>query len=269
MISPISLIASRLVLISTVFVRKRVPVTRSQSQYLKNHMRRMAKLLLIAFFILVVVAQAYSCSWATGYFHQVTRLRGTVVGAKIGPLQYVRWLRQSFVKSGAKLTVYEYHWPIRSRSDMPVIKAIEADSRGSFDFGTLPSGHYTLIVDDHRWGHSDWFDFETAKLPKETSSVTIDISPHFPDCKGGHEFLTKSYYLVDKSAISLTDAYDFSDAGLVKSGLGGEHTDSNQRLMYTWAWASPQKWRAPEALAASEFHLRTLSLSSLHWIMNQ
>jgi hypothetical protein len=28
--------------------------------------------------------------------------------------------------------------------------------------------------------------------------------------------------------------------GLVKSGFDGEHTSSNQRLMYTWAWASPQ-----------------------------
>ena len=75
---------------------------------------------------------------------------------------------------------------------MPLIKAVEADSQGSFDFGALPSGHYTLIVDDDRWGHSDWFDFEITNLPKATLSVTIDISPHLPDCKAGHEFLAKS-----------------------------------------------------------------------------
>jgi len=26
----------------------------------------------------------------------------------------------------------------------------------------------------------------------------------------------------------------------VKSGFAGVHTESNHRLMYTWAWASPQ-----------------------------
>ena len=75
---------------------------------------------------------------------------------------------------------------------MPLIKAIEADSRGGFDFGTLPSGHYTLIVDDNRWAHSDRFDFEITNLSKATLSVIIDISPHFPDCKRGHEFVVKS-----------------------------------------------------------------------------
>src|SRR6201999_1948314 len=29
-------------------------------------------------------------------------------------------------------------------------------------------------------------------------------------------------------------------AHYLKVGFGGEHTDSNQRLMYTWACASPQ-----------------------------
>jgi len=51
----------------------------------------------------------------------------------------------------------------------------------------------------------------------------------------------------------------FADEDLVKSGFGGEHTESNHRLMYTCAWASPQKWRAPGAFAVSEFHLRTVS----------
>jgi hypothetical protein len=100
-------------------------------------MRSLPRLLLVAALIPFVVAQAYPCSWAKGYFYQVTRLRGKVVGAKLGPLQYARWLRQSFARSGAKLTVYEYRWPIHSRSDMPLIKATQADSHGSFDFGRL------------------------------------------------------------------------------------------------------------------------------------
>ena len=155
-------------------------------------MRSLARLLPVTALILLLAAQAYPCNWAKGYFYQVTRLRGKVVGAKMGPLQYARWLRQSFVRSGAKLTVYEYRWPIHSRSDMSLVKATQADSRGSFDFGVLQPGHYTLIVDDEGWGHSDWFDFEVTRLPQETVFVTVDISPHFPDCKGGHELLVKS-----------------------------------------------------------------------------
>jgi hypothetical protein len=75
---------------------------------------------------------------------------------------------------------------------MPLVRTTEADSHGRFDFGVLPPGHYTLIVDDVVWGHSDWFDFEVATLPRETVSVIVDISPHFPDCKGGHELIVKS-----------------------------------------------------------------------------
>jgi len=142
--------------------------------------------------MLFVASQAYPCEWARGYFYQVTRLQGKVVGAKMGPLQYVRWLRQSFVRSGAKLTVYGYRWPIYSRADMPLIKATQADSHGSFDFGLLQPGHYTLIVDNATWGYSDWFDFEITSSARETTSVTVDISPHFPDCQGGHELIVQT-----------------------------------------------------------------------------
>jgi hypothetical protein len=41
--------------------------------------------------------------------------------------------------------------------------------------------------------------------------------------------------------------YDFADGDAIKSGLGGEHIDSNHRLIYIWACASPQKWRAAGA----------------------
>lgn len=50
----------------------------------------------------------------------------------------------------------------------------------------------------------------------------------------------------------------------MKSGFEGEQAESNHRLMYTWAWPSPQKWRASAALAASTFHLRTVSSEFPH-----
>jgi hypothetical protein len=50
--------------------------------------RILPKLLLVAALMLLVVSQAYPCEWAKGYFYQVTQLRGKVVGAKLGPLQY-------------------------------------------------------------------------------------------------------------------------------------------------------------------------------------
>jgi hypothetical protein len=148
--------------------------------------------LLVALVILTIAVPARPCSWAKGYFYQITQLRGRVVGAKIGPLQYARWLRQSFVRRKVKLTLYEYRWPIRARDDMPLVKATETDAHGNFDFGVLKQGHYTLIADDEGWRHSDWFDVEIRSLSRETASVTIEISPHFPDCKGGHEFIVNT-----------------------------------------------------------------------------
>ena len=66
------------------------------------------------------------------------------------------------------------------------MKRVETDDRGSFDFGPLKLGHYTLRIDD-----KDLFDVEIKDLPQKTESVTIDISPISPDCTGGHEFLVK------------------------------------------------------------------------------
>ena len=51
--------------------------------------------------------------------------------------------------------------------------------------------------------------------------------------------------------------------------LGGEQIDSNQRLIYTWACASPQKWRAVGLFAAAVSHLMTASFSFPHSITNQ
>jgi hypothetical protein len=96
------------------------------------------------------------------------------------------------VRKNAKLTLYEYRWPISARTDMPVVRSVDTDSNGHFDFGSLPPAHYALVVDDRNWGSSNWFDVEVKSTPTPTESVTVDVSPHFPDCKGGHEFIVKT-----------------------------------------------------------------------------
>jgi hypothetical protein len=69
----------------------------------------------------------------------------------------------------------------------PVIRTVETDSEGRFDFGPLGTGHYTLVIDGE-----DLFDVELKKLPQVTESVTIDVSPVLPDCTGGHEFIVRA-----------------------------------------------------------------------------
>src|SRR3974390_2058993 len=146
---------------------------------------------LLCLFVLIVSTQANPCSWAEGYFYQVSALRGNVVGAKIGPLQYSRRLRQSFARKNATLTLYQYRRPIKQREEMPLVRATKTDADGRFDFGEVAPGHYTLIVDDGDLGTSNWFDVE-VKQQRRTVAVTIDVSPNFPDCKGGHEFIART-----------------------------------------------------------------------------
>jgi len=155
-------------------------------------MLRVKTALAIISLLLLTASQAHTCSWARGYFYQVTALKGQVVGTNIVLLQSARWLRQSFARKHAKLTLYEYRWPISALSDMPLIKTVEADTHGKFDFGPLKTGHYVLIVNEEKWGGSDWFDVEVKDLPRMTESVIIDVSPNFPDCTGGHELIVKS-----------------------------------------------------------------------------
>lgn len=153
------------------------------------------KVRLIALAVLFIAEQAHSCSWATGYFHQVTRLRGAVVGMGnywplLGYKAYPSWLRHRVRRDDAILRLYEYSWPtdLRQRSALATVRA---GKHGAFDFGTLREGHYTLVID---WAakYSDQFDVEIKRLPAETSSVLIDVSPVDPDCTGGHEFISYS-----------------------------------------------------------------------------
>ncbi len=131
-----------------------------------------------------------ACSLATGYFHQVTAIRGRVVGANLGPLQF-RWLRQSFDVSDATLTLYEYRSPARI-ADFKTIGVVKAGSHGNFDFGAVPKGHYSLVVNvknSDRMG--GWFDIEVTDAVKPTGRITVDVSPIAPHCTDGHEFIEK------------------------------------------------------------------------------
>ena len=141
------------------------------------------------FALLAVVRTAYPCSFPIGYFYQVTRLRGTVVGVNRGDLRHsFRWARQRVIRPDVKLTLYEYRWPVKTLDELPVVKVVKTDRSGRFDFGTLSRGHYRLHISDP-WGFGSPFDIEIVSQPKPINIEMIDISPVYPDCKSGHEFV--------------------------------------------------------------------------------
>ena len=141
--------------------------------------------------LLSIVPAAYPCSWAIGYFYQVTRLQGKVVGVKDGDFRHrIRSLRQQVTVDHAKLKLYAYPYPRQDGLQDHLVKQVEADNLGHFDFGALSPGNYTLTIVSP-WGE-DRFDVEVVNLKKPTASVTIDVSPNYPDCTGGHEFLSVS-----------------------------------------------------------------------------
>jgi hypothetical protein len=148
---------------------------------------RLGVALTIASLVLLSVSNTRACEFVEGYFYQVTSLKGQVVGTTFRGLP--RWLRQSFTRKGVKVTLYEYRRPSR-RTGQPLVKTVETDSAGKFDFGSLKTGHYELVVGDV-WS-LETFDVEVTPLPRATESVTIDASPFYPDCTGGHEFIIKS-----------------------------------------------------------------------------
>ena len=132
---------------------------------------------------------AFGCSLGSGYFYQMTQLKGRVVGKTLGPLQYFRFLRQSFSVPNAQLTLYEFKQR-EDRQNLNELATVKADRDGQFDFGGVPTGHYTLAVDSDKY--SQWFDVEITPAVKQTESVLIDVSPYFPDCEGGHELIVRS-----------------------------------------------------------------------------
>jgi|SRR5579871_792709 len=146
----------------------------------------------VASSLLLSVVPTYGCSWVPGYFYQVTALKGQVVGSEVArnfALSLPQWFRQSFVRKHAKLSLHEYRWP-SSLKDMPLVKVVETDADGRFDFGPVKVGHYTLAIDDGKL--FDEFDVEVKEQSKVTASVIIDVTSIKPDCSGGHEFIVKS-----------------------------------------------------------------------------
>jgi len=134
------------------------------------------------------LAGACSLTPINGYFHQVTAVRGRVVGKSLGPFQF-RWLRQSFAAEHARLALYEYRLPA-TIEDLQLIAAVTTDAHGNFDFGQIPNGHYVLTVKAENPSlMGGFFEIEITDKVQATRSITIDMSPIHPDCTGGHEFL--------------------------------------------------------------------------------
>ena len=151
-------------------------------------MRRSRRILLI---FAILSGWCWACTLAHGYFHQVTAIRGRVVGKDLGPFGF-RWLRQSFGIHDASLTLFEYGGA--RFEELKKVAEVKTDDHGDFDFGPIPKGHYFLNVvvkDSDSLG--GLFDVEITDSVRTTKSVMIDVSPIHPDCTGGHEFVeTKS-----------------------------------------------------------------------------
>ena len=132
---------------------------------------------------------ALACSLAP-VFHQVTILRGRVVGKNLGLFQF-KWLRQSFSVADANLTLYDYRETAKF-SDLKQVAAVRADAHGRFDFGKLAIGRYVLhVASKGSNALDDWFEVEITDVVKQTDSILIDISPIHPDCSGGHQFIER------------------------------------------------------------------------------
>jgi hypothetical protein len=148
------------------------------------------KSLVIIFSLWVALTRPVHACEFVDYFHQVTAIRGHVVGRSLGPLQF-RWLRQSFRVTNATLTLYEYRSPAKI-ADLKRIVVVKTDAGGDFDFGKVEIGHYYLHVGAKDSGSmEDWFEVEVTDKVRPTEAILIDISPIHPDCTGGHEFIEK------------------------------------------------------------------------------
>lgn len=183
----------------------------------------------------------------------MSALRGDVVGAKIGPLQYSRRLRQLFTRKNATLTLYQYRRPLKDGEEMPLVKTTKTDADGRFDFDEVAPGHYTLVVDDGGLGSSDWFDVEVKQPVKETATITIDVSPNFPDCKGGHEFIVRTLE-TDMPASAATSVPLFLFALALYAGVPA---------LMVWGWVRwfrrTQERTVPVVLSLIGFTLATTS----------
>ena len=153
-------------------------------------MKEVTRNLAIFLFAVIVSTLAGACSLSVvhGYFHQVTSIRGRVVGKSLGPFQF-EWIRQSFAVGNANLALYEYRWPAKIE-ELNLISSVTTDTHGNFDFGSIAKGHYVLVI---RVKNPDLMgavlEVEVTDEVKATDSILIDVSPLKPDCSGGHEFI--------------------------------------------------------------------------------
>jgi hypothetical protein len=91
-----------------------------------------------------------------------------------------------FSVSGAELTLFDYNQPFRWDKKPPAVALTRTTSAGEFEFGNVKEGHYRLeIRGETMYG---LFDVEITTQAPTTKSIVIEVSPIFPDCKGGHEF---------------------------------------------------------------------------------
>ena len=160
---------------------------------LRTHERTSVFRIISWFAAIVVLARLVTaCTLAPrpGYFHQVTCIRGRVVGRSLGPLQF-GWLRRSFSVSNATLTLYEYPWSATiGDSKLKPITNVKTNSKGAFDFGAVPEGHYQLGVSvEGSDSLGGWFPVEVTNKVGRTKEIILDVSPIHPDCKGGEEFI--------------------------------------------------------------------------------
>ena len=150
-------------------------------------MRRVTPFRRVVLILAILSALSQACSLAPGYFHQVTAIRGRVVGKSLGLLGFT-WLRRSFKVTNATLDLYEYE--SAPFDQLRKVASVRTDAHGSFDFGTVPKGHYYLnIAVDGSDRLGGLFEVEVTDVVKPTQSVVIDVSPIHPDCAGGHEFI--------------------------------------------------------------------------------
>lgn len=145
----------------------------------------------IVFILTLGVSRILACEWAIGYFYQVTNLRGTVVGSNFPVFHSFRWYRQSVVRPNTKLMLYEYCWPCDMLGHASV-KTVITDAHGKFDFGSVKPSHYYLKIDDGTGLLSALFQVEVRGTQNPKQSEIIDISPVYPDCTGGHEFIVRA-----------------------------------------------------------------------------
>lgn len=159
----------------------------------KDEMRRLIAIPAAAIVLMLAAVDSnlLGCTWAIDYFYQVTNLKGTVVGSNFPVLHSFRWYRQSVVRPKSKLSLYDFCWPRDVLSGAPV-ETVVADSHGKFDFGLLKAGHYSLKIEDEKGELSAVFQIEVKDAPNPKESEIIDISPNYPDCTGGHEFIIRA-----------------------------------------------------------------------------